>query len=200
MKHYELTYVVPVKFAGDELEKVQEKIRNIIKKEGGEIDYEEDLGKKKLAYQIQHNSQGFYIVNEFDLDPSKLSGIENKIVLTAEIIRHLVVAKDKMNAEERKVQKIKVEGKNGLEKKSDMSDQFNIENQLDSQDKKEAKSDNVVVKEKVVEPIEVEEVISSKKEVAEKKSEIKKSKKEDNKVNLEDLDKKLDEIIDSNLF
>lgn len=214
MQHYELLYIVPVKFAGAELEKIQDKVKEIIKKADGQIDYEENLGKKKLAYVIKNNFQGFYIINEFDVETDQIKALNDKLKLTSEVLRHLIIKKKKLTEDERKKDAHKKEGK-----VSKMAAQFDIEKQLEDTksvtvDKKEepvAKKSEVETKETrnlKLETEEKEEPVAEKPKVeAPAESETKpeevaeeKKKKDDGKIKLEDLDKKLDEIIDSDII
>jgi len=188
--HYELLYIVSVKFAGAELEKIQTKVKELIQKEGGQIDHEEDFGKKKLAYPIKHNYQGFYIINEFDIEADKVKTLNEKLKLTSEVLRYLIVSKKKLTEEEKKNKENK---KQKTEEESNLSDQFNIEKQLDTKPKVETKED------KETKPEETKtETKKEKKE--DKKEETTTEKKENDKIKLDDLDKKLDEIIDSNVI
>lgn len=184
MQYYELIYIIPVKFAGKEFEKIQNKIKEIIQQEGGQIAYEESLGKKKLSYVIKRNSQGFYIVNEFEVESNRIKTINEKIKLTQEIIRHLIFRKKKITEEERKKAKEKKERKEY--KKTTMTEQFNIEKQLEGDSSKTEISEI----EKKEENIEIEI----------QKHENTETRKQENKIKLEDLDEKLDTIINDNLI
>jgi small subunit ribosomal protein S6 len=204
-------YIIPAKFAGAEMDKIQARVKDIITKEGGQIDYEETVGKKKLAYPIKHNHQGFYFLVEFNNEPEKLKAINTKVQFVAEVIRHIIVAKAVMTPEEREIQKRqsqKNEAKNESKREdSNMSSQFNIEKQLEEKPERKAEEKAKKVKkekpatEEVVAEKEVEKVteeVSSEKAEEIKEEMIAKEKQE--KIKLDDLDKKLDEIIDSNIF
>ncbi|MFH1187561.1 MAG: 30S ribosomal protein S6 [bacterium] len=192
MQYYELIYIIPVKFAGKEFEKIQNKVKEIIQKDGGQIVFEENLGKKKLSYAIKHNTQGFYIINEFDIESDKIKSVNEKIKLTPEVIRHLIFKKKKLTEEDRKKEKEKKERKEKREdKKTTMTDQFDIERQLeDSGPKPEAIEE---VEKQQEEPKEEQNIETQKHENT-------KTRKQENKIKLEDLDEKLDTIINDNLL
>jgi small subunit ribosomal protein S6 len=218
LQHYELLYIIPVKFAGTEFEKIQNKVKDIIQKEGGEIDYEENLGKKKLAYAIKHNTQGFYILNEFDIETDKIKILNEKIKLTSEVLRHLIVKKKKITEEERKAAKEKEADKTDKKDGGKMAAQFDIEKQLETSSKKAEDQDDTLPakptieekKEKAEEKIEtidadkksasVDTVGSASSDKEETKEQEKITKKDSEKIKLEDLDKKLDEIIDDSIL
>lgn len=203
MKHYELLYIVPVKFAGPELDNIQNKVKDIIAKEGAQIDYEENLGKKRLAYQIKHNFQGFYIINEFNAEPEKLKAINNRLTLLSEILRHLIIAQEPMTQEERAKQKQQQMSQTRTDKKDEtsMAGQFNIESQLEPEIE--------TIKTVITEPeqvVEVKEIIVEKpvvvsaeedKVVEPKEKEEKKSIKKDTSKEDFNLDETLNKIINS---
>ncbi|MFH1564454.1 MAG: 30S ribosomal protein S6 [bacterium] len=199
MQYYELIYIIPVKFSGKEFEKIQNKIKEVIQKEGGQIAYEENLGKKKFSYAIKRNSQGFYIINEFDIESDKIKSVNEKIKLMSEVIRHLVFKKKKITEEERKKAKEKRERKEY--KKIKMTEQFDIEKQLEDSNIKTETPKKIEENEKQTE--QNEEKIEAEQEKKEE-TEVKKlaffRKKEEKKIKLEDLDEKLDTIINDNLI
>jgi small subunit ribosomal protein S6 len=93
-KHYELLYLVPATYTDDELLPVKEKVKDLLKKFGGEITMEDSLGKKKLAYPIKKNFQGYYLLYEFDLEGSKLAELNKNLGMTNELLRHTIVTKN----------------------------------------------------------------------------------------------------------
>ena len=94
INHYELLYLIPANYTEEELGPIKEKISSLIKKFEGEISYEDNFGKKKLAYPIKNNHQGYYLISEFDLEGSKLKDLEKNIGLTNEVLRHIIVKKE----------------------------------------------------------------------------------------------------------
>ncbi|MDX9893579.1 MAG: 30S ribosomal protein S6 [Patescibacteria group bacterium] len=91
--HYELLYLVAASYTEEELLPIKDNVSEIIKKFGGRITLEDSLGKKKLAYPIKTNFQGYYLIYEFDLEGAKLKELNQTIKLTNEILRHVIVKK-----------------------------------------------------------------------------------------------------------
>lgn len=89
--HYEILYLVASSYTEDELLPIKEKIKEFIKKSEGEITGEDSFGKKKLAYPINKNHQGYYLLYEFDLDGAKLKELNRNLKLTNELLRHIIV-------------------------------------------------------------------------------------------------------------
>ncbi|OGC38701.1 30S ribosomal protein S6, partial [candidate division WWE3 bacterium RBG_13_37_7] len=59
----------------------------------GSIKKDDFWGKRKLSYEINHQTEGFYSVSEFEIEPSKVSSLKQKLNLMQEVVRYLVTAK-----------------------------------------------------------------------------------------------------------
>jgi len=91
--HYELLYLVPANYTEEELVPIKEKVKGLISKFKGEITFEDSLGKKKLAYPVAKNHQGYYLLYEFNLDGNELKNLDKELKLTNEVLRHIMVKK-----------------------------------------------------------------------------------------------------------
>ncbi len=93
MNHYEIMYIVPIKVTGDEPTAVQDKVRAMLQAEGAAITREDVMGKRKLAYPINHVRHGSYVVLECDLSPDKVKKVDDWFRLSPDILRALMVTK-----------------------------------------------------------------------------------------------------------
>lgn len=101
MKNYELLYIVSAQFTEEELESIKNEINQLIEKYGGQIGYQDLLGKKKLAYPIDKVVHGYYILTEFELeDGSVIKDINQAIKLNKKINRGQIIAKTKISDKE----------------------------------------------------------------------------------------------------
>ena len=69
MKEYELTVLIHPDLEAD-LDKAFEKVRALVTDNGGEIIKEDNWGKKKLAYDIQKMSEGYFYFIHFEAETS----------------------------------------------------------------------------------------------------------------------------------
>lgn len=60
----------------------------------GKIEETQDIGKKKLAYKIQKNKEGYYYVIEFMAEPEDIPELERIYRITGEILKFIVVRKE----------------------------------------------------------------------------------------------------------
>ncbi len=101
MKNYELLYIISGQFTEDEVVKIREDIDALIAKYGGQIGYREFLGKKKLAYPIDKNFHGYYVVTEFETEETaKIKELATDLKLDKRILRAQAITKPKITAEE----------------------------------------------------------------------------------------------------
>ncbi len=90
-----MLYIIPNRFTEDEAGAIDGKVRKIIADKGGEINYGEDWGKKKLAYAIKGFNSGYYKLLEFDLWGKDLKEMDNSLKLSFEVLRHQIIRKSK---------------------------------------------------------------------------------------------------------
>ncbi len=92
MNKYEMTVVVSAKLEDEERAAGLEKVKALIEKFGGTITNIDDAGKKKLAYEIQKMSEGYYYFITFDTDNTNApSEIENQLRIMENVIRFMCV-------------------------------------------------------------------------------------------------------------
>ena len=94
MNKYELALVVSAKIEDDARAAVVEKAKEYITRAGGAVTEVEEWGKKKLAYDIQHMSEGFYYFIQFDAAPEVPAVAEQDIRIMDNLLRFLCVRKD----------------------------------------------------------------------------------------------------------
>lgn len=94
MNKYELCVVVNAKLEDEERAKVVDKCKAYIERFGGTITNVDDWGKKRLAYEIGHEREGFYYFIQFDAEPTAPAEIENRVRIMDNVIRFLCVRAD----------------------------------------------------------------------------------------------------------
>lgn len=94
MSKYELAVVLNAKIEDEERAKVLEKVKGYVTRFGGTISDVEESGKKKLAYDIQKMSEGYYYFIHFEAETSAPAEIENRIRIMDNVLRFLIVNQD----------------------------------------------------------------------------------------------------------
>lgn len=93
MNQYELMYILPSGLTEDEAPVEASKVSAKLNEHGVQITQEVDLGKKKLAYPINHERYGYYRLVEFTAEPAVIAKLNEMFRLSRDIVRHLIIAK-----------------------------------------------------------------------------------------------------------
>ena len=93
IQRYEIIYLISNKYSEDEVEPINQEINELFKNNGGIIITEENWGKRKLSYPINHFYHAYYYLAECDLPTSSIQKIDNILRLDEKILRHLIVQK-----------------------------------------------------------------------------------------------------------
>ena len=94
MNKYELVLVVSAKIEDEVRLATVEKAKEYVTRFGGNITEVEDWGKKKLAYEIQHMSEGFFYFIQFEAAGTAPALIEQDVRIMDNVLRFLCVRKD----------------------------------------------------------------------------------------------------------
>lgn len=95
---YEVMYIVDPDTPGERIEKLNDAVGKLIKKEGGEIVRMDDIGIRQLAYPIQKKQEGHYVLFEINGSGQEIAELERRMRVNDMILRYVTVRVD----EERK--------------------------------------------------------------------------------------------------
>ena len=92
LKKYELVLVLSLSKGEEAVEALKAKFTDMISKHGtlGEV---EEWGKRKLAYPINYETEGFYVVAQFECDENFPAELDRVINITDGVLRSLIVTK-----------------------------------------------------------------------------------------------------------
>lgn len=91
MNKYELALVVNAKIEDEVRNATVEKAKGYIEAFGGTITNIEEVGKKRLAYEIQKMREGFYYFIQFDAEPESPVELEQRLRIMDNVLRYLCV-------------------------------------------------------------------------------------------------------------
>lgn len=94
MNKYELALVVSAKIEDDARTATVEKAKEYITRVGGVVTEVEEWGKKRLAYEIQKQPEGFYYFIQFEAESNVPASVEQDVRIMDNVLRYLVVRKD----------------------------------------------------------------------------------------------------------
>ena len=93
MRDYEVLYIVRADLDDDKVQDAVKRVNTLIERSGGTSERTNLWGKRKLAYEVKHQKEGSYVLQDFQLDPTRVPELEAGLKITEEVLRHLVVRK-----------------------------------------------------------------------------------------------------------
>lgn len=95
MHRYELVVIITPQVADDEVpDAVERLVRRPVESQGGVCQEVNVWGRRKLAYPVKKHQEGNYVLTTLELDPTKAKELEQGLLISEEVIRHLLVRLD----------------------------------------------------------------------------------------------------------
>lgn len=95
MRTYELTFVVRADIPEDAVSSTVEQIQNwVTADEGNEVLRVDQWGRRKLAYPINEQREGHYVLLEITLAPNSIAELERNLKLSDAVLRYLLIRGD----------------------------------------------------------------------------------------------------------
>ena len=70
-----------------------DRISGIVSPKGGSVGKVDRWGRRRLAFEIARQHEGYYIVAEFEADPSDITELERNLRIADEVLRAKVVVR-----------------------------------------------------------------------------------------------------------
>jgi small subunit ribosomal protein S6 len=112
---YEVMYIAQAETADDDITKINEGIQKLVETEGGTIVRIDNIGRKKMAYEIKRKKEGYYVLLEIEGSGKEIAEIERRFRVNDVIVRYITVRVD----EDRKAaEKIRAKREDRLTKRN----------------------------------------------------------------------------------
>ena len=95
---YEIMYIALPETANEDIAKLNEGIQTLVEADGGSVVRIDDIGRRKLAYEIKRKKEGYYVLLEIACSGKEIAELERRFRVNDAIIRFISVRVD----EERK--------------------------------------------------------------------------------------------------
>ena len=93
MNKYETIMILDCNIPQESRISAIEKIKKYIESKG-KIENTEEIGKRKLAYEIRKKNEGYYYLINFSANPEDIAELERIYRITDEIMKFLVVRRN----------------------------------------------------------------------------------------------------------
>ena len=104
MRNYEIMFIVNPNAAEEEIDKINGQIESIITSGGGKIEKIEKMGKRRLAYEIDKQREGHYVLFAMAANGDIIKECERRLRVIDAVIKYITVRTDE---EARRFEKIR---------------------------------------------------------------------------------------------
>jgi len=124
-RQYEVVFIVDPTADDDEVTRLTDGFKGIVTDQGGTITKSESMGRRQLAYEILHKTEGSFWLLEIEGSGREIAELERRMRVNDRIIRYLTVRvdEDRRRAEKFKAKRVKkAERKPGTGEKRQSAD------------------------------------------------------------------------------
>jgi len=178
MQEYELCALFSGSQTEEDVDEISKIADNLLKEAQAEVKFRHSLGRKKLAYDIEDQAHGSYRVWLFEAEADKIQTLSEKLRLSKDVLRHIITKLERVSIED-KIKDLQEPKKERI---------------LEKEDTKPEPSSAI---DETVQPDEKKESSSASTSSADKKATEDVPKEDEKKVSLDQLDEKLDELLES---
>ena len=93
-RQYEVVFIVDPTADDDEVTRLTDNLKQIVTDQGGTITKTESMGKRKLAYEILHKTEGSFVLLEVEGSGKEIAELERRMRVNDRIIRYITVRVD----------------------------------------------------------------------------------------------------------
>lgn len=90
MNKYESIIIINPSVDEEKVKELTTKFTDMIN-EDGKVEKVDNLGKKKLAYSVKKNAEGYYVVFYFTANPSIIAELERNYRITDAVIKFMTI-------------------------------------------------------------------------------------------------------------
>jgi len=91
MRPYEVTIILDPELDDDAVRAATDRVGELVRSGGGSPGEIRMLGKRRMAYEVDHKADGWYAIMEASAEPTAMADLDRALHLTDEVIRHKVM-------------------------------------------------------------------------------------------------------------
>lgn len=94
MTNYEIMFIVKAALDETKLTTLTKDIQKLITDNKGKVVEFKDMGRKKLAYEINKEVSGFYYLMNVEANKNAIQEFDRKLRINENVLRHLILKKE----------------------------------------------------------------------------------------------------------
>ena len=93
MNKYESVIIINPEVDAEGVKALTQKFTDLINNDG-KLEKVDEMGKKRLAYEIKKNKEGNYVAFHFEANPNLISELERNYRITDEVMKFMTIKVD----------------------------------------------------------------------------------------------------------
>jgi small subunit ribosomal protein S6 len=93
LRQYEIMLILPPEADESVVSGALDRVTRAVAESGGEVGNVDRWGRRRLAFEIDRQNEGYYVVAEFTADPGVITELERSLHLADEVLRFKVVVR-----------------------------------------------------------------------------------------------------------
>src|ERR1700730_5865263 len=91
MRPYEVMVIIDAGLDEEAIRATVDRATELIKAKGGTPGKVERWGKRRFAYEVNHRTEGYYVLIDATAEPAVMADLDRMLHLADEVIRHKVI-------------------------------------------------------------------------------------------------------------
>jgi small subunit ribosomal protein S6 len=93
-RQYEVIFIADPAADDDEVQRLTENFKSLITDQGGTINRAETMGRRQLAYEIMHKTEGTFVLLEIEGSGREIAELERRMRVNDRVLRYITVRVD----------------------------------------------------------------------------------------------------------
>lgn len=94
MRKYEIMLILPADADDQVVAGALDRVSKILAERGGEVGNVDRWGRRRFAYELKKQTEGYYVVAEFTAEPDTIRELDRVLSLADEVVRFKIVVRE----------------------------------------------------------------------------------------------------------
>ena len=94
MRKYEMLYAIDGAASDEAKDAIVAKFESLVTANGGSVESIDKWGSRKLAYEIDYKTEGYFVLMTFEAEPSFIKELDRVAGITESVIRRFITVKE----------------------------------------------------------------------------------------------------------
>lgn len=94
MRQYETMYILRPGIEEEALTETVERFKAVVEEQGGAVDRIDRWGKRRLAYDIDKEREGQYVLMHLKAEAPAVKELDRMFKISGDVLRHIIIRRD----------------------------------------------------------------------------------------------------------